>query len=314
MTQSALILGATGRFGRSVATALTDLGWTTTAYDRQSRSLESAAQGHDLIVNGWNPAYPDWARDVPRQTKEIIAAVWSSGARLLHPGNLYVYGQDLPKELSADTPWGQATPLGQIRQDTERAFRDANIPVILIRAGDFIDTQASGNWFDKIIAANRGRITAPGCTDLPHAWAFLPDLAHAAACLATRRTALPHWTEVLFPGHTASLRDVAETASVLTGRHHTVRRMSWVPLHLARPFWPMAKPLIEMRYLWKRAHQIASDGFDALLPGFVHTPFDQVLAATGLFEINPNQPVRSRSRDRGIQLRVRPEHTTVAHQ
>ena len=65
MTQTVLILGASGRFGRNAARAFRAAGWTVRGFDRQTDTLEQAARGMDVIVNAWNPLYPDWARQLP---------------------------------------------------------------------------------------------------------------------------------------------------------------------------------------------------------------------------------------------------------
>lgn len=96
MTQTALILGPTGRFGRNMALAFENAGWAVKRFDRKTDTLNSAAMGADVIVHGWNPTYDRWAKDVPVLTKKVIAAAKVSGATVLIPGNVYVYGADAP--------------------------------------------------------------------------------------------------------------------------------------------------------------------------------------------------------------------------
>ena len=43
-------------------------------------------------------------------------------------------------------------PLGHIRVELEAAYRRDGVRTILLRAGDFLDTRASGNWFDRMTA------------------------------------------------------------------------------------------------------------------------------------------------------------------
>ena len=81
MTQTALILGPTGRFGRTVMDAFQAAGWATRAFSRGD-DLTGAARGVDIIVNGWNPAYPDWKDQVPQLTDQVIRAalrIWGYG-------------------------------------------------------------------------------------------------------------------------------------------------------------------------------------------------------------------------------------------
>lgn len=58
MTQTVLILGASGRFGRHSAAQFKSAGWNVKTFDRSKDDLLTAAQGVDVIVNGWHPPIP----------------------------------------------------------------------------------------------------------------------------------------------------------------------------------------------------------------------------------------------------------------
>lgn len=298
MTQTVLILGASGRFGRNAATAFRQAGWTVVAFDRTRDDLQGAARRADVIVNAWNPPYPDWARQVPGLHAQVIEAAKAAGATVIVPGNVYVFGAETPAPWGPDTPHRATNPLGRIRIEMEAAYRASGVRTIILRAGDFLDTEASGNWFDQIMIKPlaRGRFTYPGNPDIAHAWAFLPDLTRAAVALAERREALPQFCDVTFPGYTATGRDIAQALTQVTGRQVTLKQMSWLPLHLARPFWPMAGCLLEMRYLWNTPHRLDGAVFDALLPEFRQTPLIQAVAQAippelRKGDIHPDQPV-----------------------
>ncbi len=292
MHGTALILGGSGRFGRHAAEAFWNRGWRVRLFERGRDDLAAAASGADVIVNGWNPPYDRWAREVPGLTRAVIAAARATGATVILPGNVYVFGADAPETLTADTPHTARNPLGRIRVEMEASYRAAGVRTIVLRAGDFIDTEASGNWFDRVIAADlgRGRLTYPGCPDVPHAWAYLPDLAEAAVALAWRRDGLPAFADIPFPGHTLTGRDLADAAARVTGRTVSVARMNWLPLQIARPVWPMARHLQEMRYLWSMPHRLDGARFGALLPDFRPTALDDALRSA-LGQIDPYQPV-----------------------
>ncbi|MEO0999663.1 MAG: NAD(P)H-binding protein, partial [Pseudomonadota bacterium] len=196
MSDPVLILGAAGRFGRHAVEAFAAAGWSVTAQTRPGRTpdlppgvthaafdatdaarLTEAARGQAVIVNALNPPYPAWPREVPRITAAVLAAAQASGATVLLPGNVYTYGRTMPEVLTPETPQRAETRKGRIRIEMEAAYREAGVPTILLRAGDFIDTRApSGNWFEDHIApkAGEGRMTYPGPMDRVHAWAFLP--------------------------------------------------------------------------------------------------------------------------------------------
>lgn len=279
MTDTVLILGASGRFGRNAAQAFAAAGWEVRRFDRTQDDLQQAAQGAAVIVNAWNPLYPDWAAQVPGLHARVIAAARAADATVILPGNVYVYGSENEPLWSTTTPHLADNPLGRIRIDMERAYRDSGVRTILLRAGDYIDTSASGNWFDMILTKHlhRGLFRYPGRADIAHAWAYLPDLARAAVLLADMRADLNRFEEVNFAGYTMSGEAMAETLSRITGRRLRLRAMNWLPLRLLAPVWSMARCLVEMRYLWDTPHALDGSRFDALLPGFVPTPPEEAL-------------------------------------
>jgi len=293
MDQTALILGQSGRFGHHAARAFVAAGWRVRRFVRDRDDLHSAAAGADVIVNGWNPPYPDWAAHLPGLTGEVIAAARASGATILQAANMYVYGAAAPPRITADTPNAAENPLGRLRIEAEIALKNSGVQVFFLRAGDFLDTRPSGNWFDRIMIAktHKGRFVYPGAPDIPHAWAYLPDLAEAAVALAERREGLGRCTDILFPGNTLTGRDLAETTARALGRPLSLRIMSWLPISLARPVWPMAKHLIEMRYLWNMPHEITDTRLARLAPDLRRTPLDRAVARAVEHKVHPDKAV-----------------------
>ncbi len=281
MPQHVLILGPTGRFGRHASQAFTDAGWRVSHFNRARDDLMQAARGVDVIVNGWNPPYDKWQSDLPGQTREIIDAARRHGATVLFPGNVYVYGKGSPELLAPDTPHRARNPLGRLRIEMEAAYRASGVPTIVLRAGDFIDTEASGNWFDRVIVGklDRGVFTYLGPMNVPHAWAFLPDLGRAAVALAEMRGHLARFQEVSYPGFTLTGEDLAQALERALGRKLARRRFSYLPIRLAAPFWPLGRHLAEMRYLWAMPHRLDRETFAELLPNFTETPLEQALLA-----------------------------------
>ncbi|MGI3184712.1 epimerase [Nioella aestuarii] len=297
MTQTALILGATGRLGRHAAEAFSNAGWAVRQFDRRKDDLMQAARGADVIVNGWNPPYSQWQASVPDLTRQVIAAAKDSGATVIIPGNVYVYGPDMPPVIGPGVAHLAEHPLGRIRRNLEDAYRDAGVPTIILRAGDFLDEAASGNWFDLVLAKPiaKGRLTYPGALDLPHAWAWLPDVAAAMVGLAKNRATLPRFADLAFPGYTLTGEELAAACGAALHRPVVAKRMNWLPIHLARPFWREAKHLLEMRYLWETPHQLDGTALDAVLPDRQRTPLTSVLARALQHQIDPDKTVTRRA-------------------
>jgi nucleoside-diphosphate-sugar epimerase len=105
----------------------------------------------------------------------------------------------------------------------------------------------------------------------------LPDLARAATQLCDKRHELPQYTEFTFEGYTLTGQQLANAIADATGRAARFQRMAWWPLQLARPFWPLARGLVEMRYLWDKPHHLVGDKLREALPEFRDTPLDEAL-------------------------------------
>lgn len=280
MTRKVLILGASGRFGRACAHAFEQAGAEITRFDRKRDNLMQSAQGKDVIVAAWNPAYPDWAAQVPDLHAKIIAAAKASGATVIVPGNVYVFGASTPSPWSERSPHRAENPLGRIRIAMENAYRTSGVRTIVLRAGDFLDTEQSGNWFDAVMTAKltKGRFVYPGNPDLQHAWAFLPDLARAAVALTARGDELPVYLDVPFPGYTLTGRELFAAVNESLNKPVALKGMSWWPLRLAAPVWPLGRCLLEMRYLWNTAHRLDGSVLRNLLPDFQETPLAEAIS------------------------------------
>ena len=301
MNRKVLILGANGRFGRHAVTAFAAAGWHVRRFDRSRDSLPEAAEDMAVIVNGWNPPYPRWQADLPGQTQQVIAAAEQSGALLIQLANIYPYGTDAPERLAPDVPHSAQNPLGRLRTDMEAAMRASRARVLVLRAGDFIDDRASGNWFDHVLIGKlaKGKLVYPGPTDVPHAWAWLPDLARAAVSLAEQGT-VPRYREICFPGYTLTGDELLAVLERVTGQSLRLRRMSWLPIRALALVWPMGRNLVEMSYLWRKPHYIDEASLREALPGFQVTPVDKAIASAVHHEVYPDESV-ARGHPRHVQ-------------
>lgn len=289
-----IILGAKGRFGRAAITAFSQAGWQVTAFGRNwtkpsqegvqqitgdvkdPASLSAACAGHDVIVNATNPPYEDWPQELPPMTASIIAAAQHSNATVIIPGNVYNYGAGSPVVLTENTPWHPTSRKGALRVEMENAYRDAGVKTIVLRSGDFIEREKSGNWFDMQIAAksHKGQTCYPGPLDLVHAWAYLPDVARAAVMLAERRSDLAQFEEFGFEGYTLTGAGVVENISKAVGKPQKVSGVPWFIIKLLGLVQPTMREIHEMRYLWTIPHRLDGTKLARFLPDFKPTPVD----------------------------------------
>ncbi|WP_333828238.1 NAD-dependent epimerase/dehydratase family protein [Pararhodobacter sp.] len=314
--QIALVLGATGGVGGSIAAALLARGWRVRGLARDTQNARRtgpagvdwrqgdamvrgdvlrAAEGVGVIVHAVNPpGYRNWAGLVlPMIDNTIAAARAAGGALVVLPGTIYNFDPAKTPCITEDSPQHPKSRKGLIRVALEQRLRDAapEVPALILRAGDFFGPGARSSWFSqamvapgkplrRIINPSRG----PG-----HSWAYLPDLAEAFARLIDRRADLRPFEVVQFEGHydadggqmIAALRRAA-------GRKLPVHALPWWLFALAAPFGGFAREAAEIAPYWRHPMKLDNSRLRALLGEEPATPLDQAvrnaLAALGCLE------------------------------
>ncbi len=280
MTQSVLILGANGKFGAAAKTAFTSAGWHVRTFDRMRGNLKDAVRGVNVVVNAWNPpSYHLWAKELLAMHQRVIDALKGSDTTVIVPGNVYVFGPQTPTPWSEHSTFAAENPLGLLRIRMEAAYRASGIKTIILRAGDFLDTRPSGGWFDMVMAKSlaKGVFTYPGATNIPHAWAYLPDMARAAVQVCEKRKDLPRFLDIPFEGYTLTAEEIATALSEILGKTIPVKKFDWLPIRPLGLFMPSLRGLPEMRYLWDTPHELDGSLLQQLLPEFRPTPLNVAL-------------------------------------
>lgn len=305
----ALVLGANGRLGAAAVQAFAAAGWSVRAQARRAPTaplppgaahlglplddaagLAAAAAGARVVVYAVNPLYTQWPKQALPLLRQGIAVAQRLSAKLMLPGNVYNFGAGMPAMLDAHTPQRPTTRKGRIRVQMEqelRALAEAGaLRSSVIRAGDFFGG-GSGSWMDLVIvkSLHQGRLVYPGPLDLPHAWAYLPDLARAFVAAATHADALPAFADLPFAGHTltgAELLDTIEHAAAALGVAHPGQRLKrgglpWPPLKLAGLVLPIWREVAEMSYLWQVPHALDGSALARALGPLPATPLDAAL-------------------------------------
>lgn len=295
MTKTVLILGPSGKIGTHAARAFEAAGWTIRTFNRKTDDMVQSAMGCDVIVNGLNPPnYHNWEEIIPAITKQVIAAARASGATVIMPGNVYVYGNH-PGEWSETTPHRPSSRKGRIRVEMEREYAQSGVQVINLRAGDFIDPDHNGDLLSVVNfkSLKKGKVTALGPRDAKHAYVWLPDWARAAQMLADRRETLAQFEDVSIPGYGVSIEEITAQTEAILGRKLKITTFPWAIMRLASPVWELARELVEMRYLWTVPHTLSGEKFARLLPEFTPTPLSEALAGALPEGVQPAQSAAS---------------------
>jgi nucleoside-diphosphate-sugar epimerase len=253
------VLGANGRLAHAVAIAALAHGHSVIAVETE---LVDAARGADLIFNGLNPLYTEWNEKVMVMARNVMAAAIATGAVHLFIGNVYNYGKEIPLNANEDTPFRTSTEKAVQRNAMEALFEDkaktAGVQTIILRAGDFYGTARPGTWVDLMIATkfSKGVFTWPGPMKVPHAFAYLPDLAATLVALAERHQDLPLWSRFNFEGHTLTGTQFKAISEQVLGRPLKRAGVPWIIIRALGFVQPMMREIAKMSYLWFTPHAL----------------------------------------------------------
>jgi nucleoside-diphosphate-sugar epimerase len=303
--RTALILGANGRFGAAATDAFAAAGWRVLAQARRApaslprgahhvaATLEDpsavAAQAAEaqVVVYAVNPPYTRWAQEALPLARAGMETAQRLGARFMLPGNVYNFGESMPALLREDTPQAPTTRKGRIRCELERelaARAEHGLESVVLRAGDFFGGGA-GSWLDLVIVKSlrSGKLVYPGPTDVPHAWAYLPDLARAFVALAERAD-LPVASRFHFAGSTltgaellAGLERAAASLGIAPARGLRRGGVPWGLLRAGGLVVPMWREIAEMAYLWRVPHALDGTALRAAVGALPTTPIATAL-------------------------------------
>jgi nucleoside-diphosphate-sugar epimerase len=236
-------------------------------------ALAAAAAGARVVVHAVNPAYTAWDRDMLPLARLGLDAAERLEALFMLPGNVYGFGERMPTVLREYTPERPTSAKGRLRVELEAEIRAraerGRLRAAVLRAGDFYGA-GRGSWLDLSIVRSlrAGKLVYPGPLDVPHAWAYLPDLARAFVALAAHMVdggpaAGSGFARFHFEGHTLTggeLLDLVQAAAADIGAAPARGwRRGGVPWPLVRVMGlavPMLRAVAEMSYLWRVPHML----------------------------------------------------------
>ncbi|TCD13844.1 NAD-dependent epimerase/dehydratase family protein [Oricola cellulosilytica] len=300
--QTVTILGAAGRSGDAVARAFLKAGWrvrgvargakvstlapgvepvTADAFDREA--LIRACEGADVIVHALNPAYDKWTETVMPLAENVLAAAQATGATVMFPGNIYNFGTKVGFDTFETMPPSGDTEKARLRIAMEalfeRAAAECGVQTIVIRAGDFFGGSRAESWLDLMILRDlkKDRFVWPGPWELPHAFAYLPDLAETFARVAEKLDQCAAFETFHFRGYAVSGARMHAAAERAVGRPLKRAGVPWPFLRLVGIFSPLLREVAKMSYLWRVPHSLANDKLEAFLGAEPHRPLPVAL-------------------------------------
>lgn len=295
-----LIIGA-GPIGRNAAKALLNLGDSVTVATRSGTSmpgarsmsldarnpelLKPAASGQDTIIVATNPPYPAWKKDWPPLIDSVITAAQSSGSNVVLMGNLYAL-DPTSGPMTESSPLLPRESKGEVRKAIwERLLAEqkrGTMRVAEVRASDYFGPGADssahlGDMFFKPLLASKNAYGV-GKQEIPHAWAYLPDIGATIAAVSRRDDT---WgTAWLVPHATQDDRaTLAGKVNGLAGTSGTARAVPQWALSVMSWFSPMTREILKSSYQFREPFLVDSSRSERAL-GLAATPLEEALEAT----------------------------------
>jgi nucleoside-diphosphate-sugar epimerase len=257
------------------------------ALDRES--VLAAARGAAQIVVAIGMPYEGklWREAWPKAIGNFVAACAATGARMVFIDNLYMYGPQT-------APLVEAMPLTSYgmkpaaRSAATRIWMEAaaqgRARVAALRAPDFYGPDVPWAYLgDSTIGAlAKGKAAFfVGSPDIPHDYAYVPDIARAATTLLDAPDSAfgQAWHVPCAP--TRTTREILLIAADSLGVPLRIRAM---PAPLLAPlglFSPFLREMREMRFQWDRPYRVDAGKFARTFWSDV-TPFEAGVRETAL--------------------------------
>ncbi len=229
------------------------------------RAMTGAEQA--VITIGFEYSGKVWKQAWPKATANFIAAGEATRARIVHIDNMYQYGpQDAPlHEDMALTAYGQKPAArSQATRMWLKAAREARIRWIALRAPDFYGPGVDRSHIGETAlgAMARGKpamlLMQP---DLPHAFAYVPDIARAAVSLLDAPDDVFNQVWHVPCAPTRTPRQLLQIGADALGQNLKLIATPTLALRAMGLFSPFLRECIEMRFTWNRPYHVDATKF-----------------------------------------------------
>ncbi|MCC6900978.1 MAG: sugar nucleotide-binding protein [Polyangiaceae bacterium] len=270
MSAELAVTGALGGLGANVVAEATRRGIAVRALTRREAALPEGAtavrgdallvedlvrltEGAAALVHAVNVSFSaDWERSVTRLLDAAIAACRRTGARLVYPGNVWVFGRGRPgTRYDERAPHAPCSSKGRTRAGNEATLRASGVSYSVVRLPEFYGphvTTLTGPPLRNIAQGRTARWF--GDPDLPIELVYMPDAARLLVDVATDAGAANESFHL--PGASAITPRAffAEGVRQAGGRGKLQALPTWV-VRAAGVLSPSARAFSDILHLWE---------------------------------------------------------------
>lgn len=227
-----------------------------------------AGAGHVVLAIGLPYSGKVWAQTWPRVMQNVVEGAATTGARLVFADNLYMYGPQT-RPLTEDMPLTSYGTKPAVRAEITRIWQAAHaagrIRATAVRAPDFygpgVTLSHIGETGFKALARGRPAFLLLD-PDLPHAFAFVPDIARAVTTLiAAPDEAFGEAWHVPCAPVTTPRRILELGVKSLSLASPRIRSLPLWALPAAGLFSPFLREVAEMRFTFDRPYEVDAGKF-----------------------------------------------------
>ncbi|AKT37649.1 NAD-dependent epimerase/dehydratase family protein [Chondromyces crocatus] len=245
---------------------------------------EEATRGASVVYDCMNPPYPRWPELLLPMARGALQGATRAGARLVALDCLYMYGR--PSEpMREDTPHAPCSKKGALRVELANlrmgAHQRGDVQVAVGRASDFFGAALpfscwNERFFQRVFAGKPGECM--GDPDMPHAYTYVNDVAHALRTLGAHEAAFGSvWHLPTNPAE--STRALASRLGRALDLEIRMVRVPKLALRAVGLFSPFMREVAEMAYQWEVPFVVDDARFRATF-GEGPTPVEEAVAET----------------------------------
>ncbi|MFQ5751560.1 MAG: NAD-dependent epimerase/dehydratase family protein [bacterium] len=222
-----------------------------------------AAEGTSVIYQALNPPYHQWHKYFPGLQTGALAAAKATGARYVSIENLYMY--DSSKPINEDSPIAPRSKKGQLRarmaDELMTAHERGDIHVAVLRSSDYYGPGVLGSAlgemvFGNLVSGKKAQVS--GSADMPHSFAYVEDVAQAAAILGTHEAS---FGKVWIAPHAPALtqREIVEKICRVLNIKAQMTVVSPLMMRIVGLFIAGARASVEMMYAFTEPFVVDSN-------------------------------------------------------
>ncbi|PLR86640.1 SDR family NAD(P)-dependent oxidoreductase [Bacillus sp. V33-4] len=302
--KNALVLGASGGMGYSIAKELSNRGIKVTAFARTKKKLEqlfdndpnvsvfagdifnkedlrNAAKGVDTIFQSANIPYPDWEKKLMGFMSNIVKTAKDHSAKLVIVDNIYAYGRSSGIKVTEQTAKNPHTKKGKIRLEVENMVKQSGARALIAHCPDFYGPNAKNTLlhFTFQSAVKNKKSMFIGDQSIQREFIYTPDGAKAIVNLALSKEAFgQNWN---IPGYgVITGKEIVKMIREITGYQRSVATVSKNMIRFLGLFNSTMREVVEMFYLNEEPVVLDGEKYEQYIGSLPRTPYSEGIKAT----------------------------------